>query len=126
MGTTGGLLQRLSITTKDGRMGAILTSGEPGRDALAGLGLSPGIVAPKSGTGDIKTFAIALPQTLSLSGADKIKSTIEALNAAMSVIRSAYRGLAPTSTAPVITGEAPAYLTAQIANYQAALARLGG
>ncbi|MGV8929192.1 MAG: transcriptional regulator [Brevundimonas sp.] len=126
VGATGGLLQRLSVTTKDGRVGAILSSGEPGRDALAGLGLSPGIVAPKSGTGDIKTYAMALPQTLSLSGSDQIKSTIAALNSAMSVIRTAYRGLAPTSTKPVITGEAPAYLTAQIANYQAALARLGG
>lgn len=126
VGPTGGLLQRLSITTKNGRVGAVLSRGEPGRDALAGLGLSPGIVAPRSGTGDIKTFAMALPQTLSISGTEQIKSTIAALNSAMSVVRSAYRGLAPASTKPVITGEAPAYLTAQIANYQAALARLGG
>ncbi len=126
VGSTGGLMQRLSITTKDGRVGAVLSSGEPGRDALAGLGLSPGIVAPKSGTGDIKTFAMALPQTLSLSGSEKVKSTIAALNSAMSVIRSAYRGLAAGPTAPAPTGPAPAYLTAQLANYQAALARLGG
>lgn len=126
VGSTGGLLQRLSITTKAGKVGAVLSSGEPGRDALAGLGLSPGIVAPRSGTGDIKTFALALPQTLSLSGSEKIKSTLEALNSAMSVIRTAYRSLAPTTSKPVITGQAPAYLTAQIANYQAALDRLGG
>ena len=126
VGATGGLLQRLSITTKTGRLGAILTSGEPGRDALAGLGLSPGIVAPKSGTGDIKTFALALPQTLSLSGSEQIKATLATMNSAMSVIRTAYRALVPASTTPVITGTAPAYLTAQIANYQAALARLGG
>jgi hypothetical protein len=41
--TTGGF-QRLSITAKDGVKGAVLTSGETGRDALAGLGLSPGYI----------------------------------------------------------------------------------
>ncbi|WP_262422682.1 hypothetical protein [Brevundimonas denitrificans] len=38
--TMGGL-QRLSISARDGREGAILKSGAAGRDALAGLGLSP-------------------------------------------------------------------------------------
>ncbi len=44
----------------------------------------------------------------------------------MKAVRDAYRALAPASSKPAITGQAPAYLTAQIANYQAALARLGG
>jgi hypothetical protein len=44
----------------------------------------------------------------------------------MKAVRDAYRALAPASTLPGATGPAPAYLTAQIANYQAALARLGG
>ena len=44
----------------------------------------------------------------------------------MTAVRSAYRGLAPGANKPAITGTAPAYLTAQLANYQAALARLGG
>ncbi|HAV49508.1 MAG TPA: transcriptional regulator, partial [Brevundimonas sp.] len=39
-------VQRLSITARDGREGAVLVSGEPGRDALAGLGLSAGFIGP--------------------------------------------------------------------------------
>jgi hypothetical protein len=125
-GLSDGRLQRLSITPKDGRTGAILSSGEPGRDALAALGLSPGIVARKSDKDTIKTFALDLPMSLSLAGPEKTKSTRQVLTDAMAVIRTAYRALAPGSSRPAITGEAPAYLTAQIANYQAALARLGG
>ena len=125
-GASDGRLQRLSITPRDGREGAILTSGEAGRDALAALGLSPGIIAPKADKDDVKTFALALPLTLSLAGPEKILSTVEVLRAAMRAVRDAYRGLAPASSRPAVRGEAPAYLTAQIANYQAALARLGG
>lgn len=119
-----GRMQRLSIVPRDGRAGAILTSGETGRDALAALGLSPGIVSPTPKAGDLKTFAMALPPTLSLTGADQIKSTVEALRAAVRVVRDAYKALAPGSSKPAVTGPAPAYLTAQLANYQAALARL--
>lgn len=121
-----GRLQRLSIVPRSGKEGAFLSSGEPGRDALSALGLSPGIVAPKAVVGDVKTFAVALPRSLSLAGPDKIKATISLLQDAMTTVRSAYRGLASGPIKPTITGTAPAYLTAQIANYQAALARLGG
>ena len=123
---SGGRLQRLSIVPRTGREGAVLSSGEPGRDALGGLGLSPGIVAPKTGKDDVKIFALNLPPTLSVSGSEAIKSTTDVLTAAMKAVRDAYRALAPASSKPAITGQAPAYLTAQIANYQAALARLGG
>jgi hypothetical protein len=125
-GLSDGRLQRLSIAPRDGRAGAILSSGEPGRDALAALGLSPGIVAPRAGQSDVKTFAVALPSSLSLSGREKITSTLQVLQAAMRTVREAYRALAPASSTPAIKGEAPAYLKAQLANYQAALARLGG
>ena len=119
-----GRMQRLSIVPREGRAGAVLTSGETGRDALAALGLSPGIVSPTPKAGELKTFAMALPPTLSLTGADQIKSTVEALRAAVRVVRDAYKALAPGSSRPAVTGAAPAYLTAQLANYQAALARL--
>jgi len=125
-GVSGGQLQRLSIAPREGRDGAILSSGETGRDALAGLGLSPGIVAPKADKGDVKTFAVPLPPSLSLAGPEKIAATVEVLRVAMKAVRDAYRGLAPASSQPAVTGAAPAYLKAQLANYQAALARLGG
>lgn len=123
---TSGRPQRLSIVPRDGREGAILSSGEAGRDALSALGLSPGIISPTPGKGDPKIFALALPSSLSLAGADRIKATVKVLEEAMTKVRSAYRALAPGANKPAISGEAPAYLTAQLANYQAALARLGG
>jgi hypothetical protein len=67
---------------------------------------------------------MALPQTLSLTGADQIMSSVEALRAAVRVVRDAYKALAPGASRPPVTGAAPAYLTAQLANYQAALNRL--
>ena len=118
-------VQRLSIMARDGKAGAVLTAGEPGRDALAGLGLSQGFIGVSSGDGAVRTFGLDLPRNLSLDP-DSLTATGERLQAAMKAVRDAYRALAPASTKPKITGTAPAYLTAQLANYQAALARLGG
>ena len=118
-------VQRLSIMARDGKGGAVLTAGETGRDALAGLGLSPGFVGVSSGDGAVRTFGLDLPRNLTLDSAS-LKANGDRLQAAMKAVRDAYRALAPASTAPKITGTAPAYLTTQLANYQAALARLGG
>ncbi len=118
-------LQRLTVAARDGKTGAVLTAGETGRDALAGLGLSPGFVGSDGTNSAIKTFGLDLPRTLSLAPAD-LKATGDRLQAAMKALRSAYRSLSPASTKPAITGTAPAYLTAQLANYRAGLARLGG
>ncbi|AQR61380.1 transcriptional regulator [Brevundimonas sp. LM2] len=122
--TTGGL-QRLSITAKDGKQGAILTTGETGRDALAGLGLSPGYIGIASADKTVQTFGLGLPSNLTLTDAAAKKTAGEKLSGALEVVRNAYRGLAP-KTASGASGPVPAYLTSQIANYQAALARLTG
>jgi len=45
---------------------------------------------------------------------------------AIKAMRDAYRALSPEASKPPVTGQAPAYLQAQLANYQAALARLTG
>ena len=119
-------LQRLSIMARDGVTGAVLSAGETGRDALAGLGLSPGYVGMTTGEDVVRTFGLALRADLHLGDAAAVKASGEALQAAMKAVRDAYRALAPQSTLPGATGPAPAYLTAQLANYQAALARLGG
>jgi hypothetical protein len=121
---TAGGVQRLSIAFADGRDGAVLRAGEAGRDALAALGLTPGYIGPSSS--DLKTFGLDLPKTLHLRDADAINRANDKLGAAIVALRSAYRALAPKSTTPVVTGEAPAHLKAQLANYQAALARLTG
>lgn len=124
--TTGGF-QRLSITAKDGKTGAVLTSGETGRDALAGLGLSPGFIGMSGSTDGVKrTFGMGLPNSLGLSDDASIKTAGEKLQAALKAVRDAYRELAPKSTTSAASGPVPAYLTAQLANYQAALSRLTG
>ncbi len=124
--TTGGF-QRLSIMARDGRAGAVLTAGETGRDALAGLGLSPGYIGPTSGDDVRKTFGLDLPAGLRLNSDAAAKTAGERLQAAMKAVRDAYRSLDPsTSASAAASGPVPAYLTAQLANYQAALARLGG
>lgn len=123
--TTGGF-QRLSITARDGKAGGVLTAGETGRDALAGLGLSPGYVGSSTGDKIVKTFGLDLPASLHLGDPVSVKTAGERLQAAMKAVRDAYRALDPTTAAKAANGPVPAYLTAQLANYQAALARLGG
>lgn len=119
-------LQRLTISARSGRAGAVLTAGDSGRDALAGLGLSPGFIGVSSGDDGPRTFGLGLPAGLTLNDAAAIKTAGEKLQAAMKAVRDAYRALAPKSTASAATGTAPAYYTTQLANYQAALARLTG
>ena len=123
--TTGGF-QRLSIVARDGKAGAVLTSGEPGRDALAGLGLSSGFIGMSSGTDALRTFGLDLPRNLTLNDAASIKTAGERLQGALKAVRDAYRALAPATTDPASSGTVPTYLTNQIANYQAALSRLTG
>ncbi len=124
--TTGGF-QRLSIVARDGRAGAVLTAGETGRDALAGLGLSTGYIGTSTGDDVLKTFGLDLPAGLKLGDAALIKTAGERIQAAMKAVRDAYRALDPaTAKSGAARGPVPAYLTNQLANYQAALARLGG
>ncbi|MGH7027246.1 transcriptional regulator [Brevundimonas sp.] len=119
---TAGGVQRLSIAFTDGRQGAVLRAGEAGRDALAGLGLTPGFIGPTDS--DLKTFGLDLPKALNLRDAEAAKQAQASIQSAIKVLRDAYKALAPESTKPKVTGQAPAYLKAQLANYQAALARL--
>ena len=122
---TSGGVQRLSITSADGRAGAVLTPGEAGRDALAGLGLTPGFIG-KTADDKMKTFGVDLSPLLNLSDADSIAKAKDQVQLAIKAMRDAYRALSPEASKPAITGQAPAYLQAQLANYQAALARLTG
>lgn len=123
---SAGGFQRLTIMARSGKAGAVLTAGETGRDALAGLGLSAGFIGVTSGDKTKSSFGMDLPRNLSLSDPAAVKTAGERLQAAMKAVRDAYRALAPATTSSKATGPAPAYLTAQLANYQAALARLTG
>ncbi|SPU44001.1 hypothetical protein [Brevundimonas diminuta] len=63
---------------------------------------------------------------LNLSGAEAIAKSKDQVQLAIKAMRDAYRALSPEASKPPVTGQAPAYLQAQLANYQAALARLTG
>jgi hypothetical protein len=133
--------KRLQIKPADQRNTIELFAGKPGKDALSGLGLTEGVVrttivdkngksVPADGNGQI--YGLGLTTDLNLSNPDQINHALAQIAQAMGVIRSAYQDLvaaanpqaAAAKAAP--TGPVPAYLTNQIANYQAALDRLSG
>lgn len=119
----------LKITAEEGHT-ITVTSGSVGRDALAGLGLTEGAIRGEKpdGADHVSTFELELNQDLDISDEEKALETAEILRSAMSKVQLAYQSLfvdtseVANNTTP--TGPAPAYLTAQLANYQAGLDRL--
>ncbi|HUZ11551.1 MAG TPA: hypothetical protein VMU93_01705 [Caulobacteraceae bacterium] len=118
-----------------------LGSGPPGADALAELGLEPGIVADAvtsagktfEADGGHRVYALGITSALDLRSAADISHAKAVLTAAISVIKGAYQDLKTAATpanvlalqkAQATGGAVPAYITDQIANYQAALSRL--
>ena len=119
--TVGGV-RTLKITPSNDRSAIELRSGPSGRDALSALGLSEGLIQtaatakPKVGDpqADGKSYGLGLSAGLQITDLDSAKKAQAALLAATSIVRGIY------------SGAVPAYLTGQIANYQAALNRLTG
>ncbi len=118
-------------------------AGPDGRDALAGLGLAAGVVTSDanktmdaSSTGYLKSqkgLGLDFDSSLNLNSDANIKTAMDALNATMKNVQKAYNYLKYGDPQPSTatnkgntSGVAPAYLTAQIANYQAGLNRLLG
>lgn len=131
--------RRLQIKPQNDRSTIEILGGRGGRDALEALGLQEGFIrateitdegkiVPKDG-GD-PMYSLRLARDLSISSKDAIKTTIDELTLAMTELRKAYREMteveAPQQKGKNLGGQAPAYLTNQIANYQAALSRLTG
>ncbi|MEZ5961365.1 MAG: hypothetical protein R3C30_13215 [Hyphomonadaceae bacterium] len=130
-------IERIKITPRTGQ--AIrLDSGAATRDALPGLGLSQGIIAETAaGRGALRTYGLGLVG-LKLDTPAAIASAKSELSAAISIVRLAYDALLNPNAKPLTAeeealqarrqsaGAAPEYYSAQLANYQAALARLGG
>lgn len=126
-----GAMQRLKIEPRDDRAKVEISAGDLGLDALRGLGLEESVVRESPPVDDKdaeKVYGLALPTNLRLDSKENIKAAITALEKALATVRTAYRDLIAKGKpdTPAITGEAPAYLQAQVANYQAALDRLGG
>jgi hypothetical protein len=119
-----------------------VVAGKGGTDVLKSLGLAGGVVRATK-TDDGKTvsadgsgpvYGLSLPPELDLTTDTGRKNATMVIQRAMSAVRSGYREIADTAmgiksdsaTAGKAGGAVPAYLTAQISNYQAALNRLTG
>lgn len=117
-------------------------AGKTDRDALAMLGISEGVVR-KTKTVDGKTtpadgkemlYGLGLEDALSLGNDLDRTHALAVVGKAMGIVRQIYKDLVQASLpesvriaqAAKAVGPPPAYLANQIANYQAALARLGG
>jgi hypothetical protein len=135
-------VRKLSISPQIQRSVIEFSAGSAGRDALELLGVPAGVVRgtvvtdngtrPADGTPQI--YGLGLPAGLNLSTDGEIKHAAAEVAAAMGVIRKAYKDLVTAATPrsqqaaaqAAASGPVPKYMTDQIANYQAALARLGG
>lgn len=107
-----------------------LVAGPDGQDALKGLGLSPTLLSTAKNSTKTPTavpYGLGLTGSYSLADAASAKAAFQALAEAVTTVHTAYDDMSKPPTTPGKTGgTVPAYLTAQIAQYQQALARLGG
>ncbi|ESQ84539.1 hypothetical protein AEAC466_09305 [Asticcacaulis sp. AC466] len=134
---------QLDIKPADGSSSMEFVSGPAGKDALKGLGLPAGLVSNAAGqTMDPtssnyltsqKEMGLSFDSSLNLNSTQNIANAIKSLQATMSNVQKVYSYLkygdpqpSKTTTSGSGAGVAPAYLTAQIANYQAGLQRLLG
>jgi hypothetical protein len=130
----------LQIAPLNDRTIVEIGAGKTDKNALELLGLPEGVVratkvvngktVAADGKGNI--YGLGIPSDLNLSTAEQVRHAVSELTAAQGIIRTAYKDLvaaaspATAATQKAVTGPVPAYLTNQIANYQAALDRLGG
>lgn len=108
-----------------------LSSGPAGTDALKALGLGEGVIQQPSTGKDAKpSYGLNLTGLPGLTDVASSKAAVARLSTAVTFVRGAWADLANAASGPAKPGKqggtVPAYLQAQIANYQSALARLGG
>jgi hypothetical protein len=133
-----GDVRKLQIKPQNSRSSIEILGGKGGRDALEALGLHEGFVRSTKiedgktviGDGGAPMYGLKMPRDLSLANKDDIKAAIDKLTMATSILRTAFRdlenGMKPESEKKKTTGEVPAYLKNQLANYTAGLNRLTG
>lgn len=136
-------LRSLRIEPANDRTLVEFGAGKADRDALAMLGIAEGVVR-KTKVVDGKTlpadgkemlYGLGLEDGLKLDSELDRNHALAVVGKAMGIVRQVYKDLVAAAqpesvkraqAAQAAVGAAPAYLTNQIANYQAALARLGG
>ncbi|WP_443747779.1 transcriptional regulator [Asticcacaulis solisilvae] len=134
---------QLDIKPANGSSKMEFVAGPTGRDALAGLGLEPGIVSSTAGSlmdskavdylKSQKNMGLDFDTSLTLNSDSAISNALDKLAASIKGVQRVYTYLkygdpqeSDSKTKGNGSGVAPAYLTSQISNYQAALARLSG
>jgi hypothetical protein len=135
-------VERIEITPSVGKA-VRLDPGRDGKDALPALGLVQGVVASNVNLGRaaLQTYGLGMiASDLKLDTKENIAKTKAEISAAISIVRIAYDALLNPNAkalteeeralearrAAAASATPPAYLSAQLANYQAALAKLGG
>jgi hypothetical protein len=137
--------QTLTVTPAYASAKVTIGPGPNGANALPFLGLpegmlsqtvtSKGVTAPADGGSTI--YGLGLSGTLNLSSTADINQAKAGIAAAMGIVRKAYQDMVAAATpkipgqtaaaaAGASSGTVPAYLTAEIANLSAGLARLTG
>lgn len=120
----------LKIGLKTARQPVEIVSGSLGRDALEALGLSQTLLHPTGGLDDDRPiYALRLPGDMSLTDKAGIKAAKDGIQAATLQLMSAYRKLTQLDdpmAAAMANVTYSEYQSKQIANYQAALLKLGG
>jgi hypothetical protein len=143
VGTASGS-RKLTIAPLNDRTVIEFGAGKDGKDALEFLGIPEGTVrntiidkkgASTSADGKGQIFGLGLEADLKLDSPVEIAHAQADISTAMGIIRKAYKDLVaqatpqsnlPAAAAASASGPVPQYLQNQLANYQAALARLGG
>ena len=122
-----------------------LLPGPLGHDALGPMGLSQGVLTtaaskessdgPGANTGPLASrntlnngYNLKLSSSLTLASPARAQAANAALTGAIAMVKSIYHDMItpPSTSNGVGNGTVPTYLKDQIANYQAALVRLGG
>ena len=122
-----------------------LLPGPLGHDALGPLGIAQGVLtasaskegsaAPGGDSGPLASrnslkngYSLKLASTLTLASPARALAASGALSGAIATLKGIYADMntPPSQTNAATSGPVPAYLTNQIANYQAALSRLQG
>ncbi len=120
----------LRITLKPGREPVEIVAGALGRDALEAMGLGQTLVHPSDGLRDDRSiYALRMPGDLTLTSKAGIKAAKDATQAAILQVMAAYRKLTQLDdpqAAAMANVTYSEYQSKQIANYQAALLKLGG
>ncbi|HEX4199371.1 MAG TPA: hypothetical protein VHZ26_18195 [Caulobacteraceae bacterium] len=139
--TGAGGVQQLRIAPTSSASQITLEAGPVGQNALPALGLSAGLITTNAtakaksattaggaaATTSLKAnYALGLEGTLNLNSTAGVQNALAQLGGAITTVKQIYSDMTtkPKSQTAGVNGPVPAYLTAEISNYQAALARL--